>query len=183
MISKCIRRILLFHFTCTCILMILCLIIVITDYTTMTYTGQFKLLPILNVSQFKVNGTLDDQFRIVELANAYIHHLNVMGYGIDDPLWCFININTIFALGNVPIYYIVHSIKVQFPRYISIIVWIANIIALALIVIIKCYVDNCYGSIEVEFRFPVAYTQWPRICILTSILIATIYLRRLCKRK
>lgn len=162
---KYVQQALSLYFAISCLLMFLCLVIVIIDSISMAQTGEFELLPILNVVQFKGNVPFDRQMENLDQARAYIEELYRNGYGQNDPLWRFINATTTIAMVNNLLYHVLLFTDLHIKRYTFILIWFACIIALMLIITERIYVRDCFGASEIKFRFPIAYISWDKVTI------------------
>lgn len=173
MAKKVIKRILCLYFVVSFIMMVSCLCIVIWDCVEKVCYGEFRLLPVLNVVEFKSNGTLDEQdSRMLEKASEYLTQLEMNGYGRDDALWSFINVSTAIALCNLPFYYLLRLFKVQLPHWLFKIFIITSGIALLLMLAVRIFVRtcNCYGATEVKLSYPAAYPTWRELFVPVVVL-------------
>lgn len=173
------------YFVVSFVMMLSCLGIICWDTVEKVHNGEFRLLPILNISQFKSNGTLDEQDLLsLNSATTYAYQLYIDGYGTRNPLWRFINISTTMALVNIPIYYLLRLFKAELPKWISKIFAITSAIVLLLIVAVRIYVyfSNCYGSFEIEICYSSAYPSWKVVFSTVVILsILTFFVKLLRK--
>ena len=152
MARKILRKILCTHFLATCLLTTICLIIAIADYVNMAVAGEFRILPALNVVQFKGSGILEEDYDTIVKAREFIDRLYENGQGEDNLFWRFINISTAIAICNLFFYYFL-----RLPRWILKMVLIAGGIVLLLMAAVRIYIRDCYGSSQIYFSYPIAY--------------------------
>ena len=161
--------------TFSLVLMASCLCIFIWACLEKALYGEFGILPILNMAQFKNSGVLDEEgSAMLERAVEYLDYLEMNGHGIDDPLWLFANICTTVALCNIPFLYLLRLFKANCSRWVYKVLIISSGLALILISAVRIYTDNCYGSFDIELRYPIAYITWRELVIpIFALLILT----------
>ena len=156
MVRKILKKIICAQFLVSCLLMVACLLIVIADCVNMAMVGEFRILPVLNVVQFKSSGILEEDEEIIVKEVAFIDRLYENGQGEDNLFWRFINISTAIALCNLFFYYFLHLLDVRLPRWSLKMVLFAGGIALLLMVAVRIYIRDCYGSGQIYACYPIA---------------------------
>jgi len=173
------------YFVVSFVMMLSCLGIVCWDTAGKLHDGEFRLLPILNISQFKATGTVEEQDVALDNARVYIDQLYIDGYSTRNPLWHYINISTTIALANLPVYYLLRLFKVKLPPWISRIFAITSAIVLLLIVAVRLYIYfcNCYGSLKIEACYSSAYPSWKVVFSVVFVLSILTFFVKLLKKE
>lgn len=87
-------------------LMGVCLGVAVWDGVAWARTGEFQLLPALNVTRFRSDGSLDEEdAQALTGASAFFDELYETGHDERDPLWKFVNVSTWLALLDLPFFY------------------------------------------------------------------------------
>ena len=139
-------------------LMTVCLGIAAWDVAALARTGEFQLLPALNVRQFRsdgLQGEADD--KTLTGAVAFIDELHETGHDERDPLWKFINISTWIALLQLPLFFLFWMFDVRAPRWAKAAFAISFGIALLLILGARLCARDAYGGFILEMCYSAAY--------------------------
>ena len=147
-------------------LMTVCLGIAAWDAAALARTGEFQLLPALNVRQFRsdgLQGEADD--KTLTGAVAFIDELHETGHDERDPLWKFINISTWIALLQLPLFFLFWMFDVRAPRWAKAAFAISFGIALLLILGARLCARNAYGGFILEMCYSAAYID-PRALLI-----------------
>lgn len=162
-----------------------CFCIVCWDSVEKVYDGEFRLLPMLNVSQFKATGTLEEQDIALDNARVFIDQLYMDGYGSSNPLWRFINTSTTIALINLPVYYLLRLFKIELPKWTFKVFAITSGIVLLLILAVRIYVYFCnsYGSQMIEVCYSSAYPSWKIVFAAVFVLSILTFFVKLLKKE
>ena len=147
-------------------LMTVCLGIAAWDVAALARTGEFQLLPALNVRQFRsdgLQGEADD--KTLTGAVAFIDELHETGHDERDPLWKFINISTWIALLQLPLFFLFWMFDVRAPRWAKAAFAISFGIALLLILGARLCARNAYGGFILEMCYSAAYID-PRALLI-----------------
>ena len=147
-------------------LMTVCLGIAAWDVAALARTGEFQLLPALNVRQFRsdgLQGEADD--KTMTGAVAFIDELHETGHDERDPLWKFINISTWIALLQLPLFFLFWMFDVRAPRWAKAAFAISFGIALLLILGARLCARNAYGGFILEMCYSAAYID-PRALLI-----------------
>lgn len=147
-------------------LMTVCLGITAWDAAALARTGEFQLLPALNVRQFRsdgLQGEADD--KTLTGAVAFIDELHETGHDERDPLWKFINISTWIALLQLPLFFLFWMFDVRAPRWAKAAFAISFGIALLLILGARLCARDAYGGFILEMCYSAAYID-PRVLLI-----------------
>lgn len=147
-------------------LMTVCLGIAAWDAAALARTGEFQLLPALNVRQFRsdgLQGEADD--KTLTGAVAFIDELHETGHDERDPLWKFINISTWIALLQLPLFFLFWMFDVRAPRWAKAAFAISFGIALLLILGARLCARDAYGGFILEMCYSAAYID-PRALLI-----------------
>ena len=147
-------------------LMTVCLGIAAWDVAALARTGEFQLLPALNVRQFRsdgLQGEADD--KTLTGAVAFIDELHETGHDERDPLWKFINISTWIALLQLPLFFLFWMFDVRAPRWAKAAFAISFGIALLLILGARLCARDAYGGFILEMCYSAAYID-PRALLI-----------------
>ena len=147
-------------------LMTVCLGIAAWDVAALARTGEFQLLPALNVRQFRsdgLQGEADD--KTLTGAVAFIDELHETGHDERDPLWKFINISTWIALLQLPLFFLFWMFDVRAPRWAKAAFAISFGIALLLILGARLCARDAYGGFIIEMCYSAAYID-PRALLI-----------------
>ena len=147
-------------------LMTVCLGIAAWDVAALARTGEFQLLPALNVRQFRsdgLQGEADD--KTLTGAVAFIDELHETGHDERDPLWKFINISTWIALLQLPLFFLFWMFDVRAPRWAKAAFAISFGIALLLIFGARLCARDAYGGFIIEMCYSAAYID-PRALLI-----------------
>ena len=147
-------------------LMTVCLGIAAWDAAALARTGEFQLLPALNVRQFRsdgLQGEADD--KTLTGAVAFIDELHETGHDERDPLWKFINISTWIALLQLPLFFLFWMFDVRAPRWAKAAFAISFGIALLLILGARLCARDAYGGFILEMCYSAAYID-PRVLLI-----------------
>ena len=88
-------------------LMGVCLGVAVWDGVAWARTGEFQLLPALNVTRFRSDGSLDEEdAQALTGASSFLDELYETGHDERDPLWKFVNVSTWLALLDLPFFYL-----------------------------------------------------------------------------
>ena len=147
-------------------LMTVCLGIAAWDVAAMARTGEFQLLPALNVRQFRSDGSLDEEdAAALTGAVAFDQELYETGHDERDPLWKFINISTWIALLQLPLFFLFWMFDVRAPRWAKAAFAISFGIALLLILGARLCARGAYGGFIIEMCYSAAYID-PRALLI-----------------
>ena len=87
-------------------LMGVCLCVAVWDGVAWARTGEFQLLPALNVTRFRSDGSLDEEdAQALTGASSFLDELYETGHDERDPLRKFVNVSTWLALLDLPFFY------------------------------------------------------------------------------
>ena len=147
-------------------LMTVCLGIAAWDVAALARTGEFQLLPALNVRQFRSDGSLDEEdAEALTGAVAFDQELYETGHDERDPLWKFINISTWIALLQLPLFFLFWMFDVRVPRWAKAAFAISFGIALLLILGARLCARDAYGGFIIEMCYSAAYID-PRALLI-----------------
>ena len=147
-------------------LMTVCLGIAAWDVAALARTGEFQLLPALNVRQFRSDGSLDEKdAEALTGAVAFDQELYETGHDERDPLWKFINISTWIALLQLPLFFLFWMFDVRAPRWAKAAFAISFGIALLLILGARLCARDAYGGFIIEMCYSAAYID-PRALLI-----------------
>ena len=147
-------------------LMTVCLGIAAWDVAALARTGEFQLLPALNVRQFRSDGSLDEEDAdALTGAVAFDQELYETGHDERDPLWKFINISTWIALLQLPLFFLFWMFDVRAPRWAKAAFAISFGIALLLILGARLCARDAYGGFIIEMCYSAAYID-PRALLI-----------------
>ena len=147
-------------------LMTVCLGIAAWDVAALARTGEFQLLPALNVRQFRSDGSLDEEdAEALTGAVAFDQELYETGHDERDPLWKFINISTWIALLQLPLFFLFWMFDVRAPRWAKAAFAISFGIALLLILGARLCARDAYGGFIIEMCYSAAYID-PRALLI-----------------
>lgn len=147
-------------------LMTVCLGIAAWDVAALARTGEFQLLPALNVRQFRSDGSLDEEdAEALTGAVAFDQELYETGHDERDPLWKFINISTWIALLQLPLFFLFWMFDVRAPRWAKAAFAISFGIALLLIFGARLCARDAYGGFIIEMCYSAAYID-PRALLI-----------------
>ena len=147
-------------------LMTVCLGIAAWDAAALARTGEFQLLPALNVRQFRSDGSLDEEdAEALTGAVAFDQELYETGHDERDPLWKFINISTWIALLQLPLFFLFWMFDVRAPRWAKAAFAISFGIALLLILGARLCARDAYGGFILEMCYSAAYID-PRALLI-----------------
>ena len=147
-------------------LMTVCLGIAAWDVAALARTGEFQLLPALNVRQFRSEGSLDEEdAEALTGAVAFDQELYETGHDERDPLWKFINISTWIALLQLPLFFLFWMFDVRAPRWAKEAFAISFGIALLLIFGARLCARDAYGGFIIEMCYSAAYID-PRALLI-----------------
>ena len=147
-------------------LMTVCLGIAAWDVAALARTGEFQLLPALNVRQFRSDGSLDEEdAEALTGAVAFDQELYETGHDERDPLWKFINISTWIALLQLPLFSLFWMFDVRAPRWAKAAFAISFGIALLLILGARLCARDAYGGFIIEMCYSAAYID-PRALLI-----------------
>ena len=147
-------------------LMTVCLGIAAWDVAALARTGEFQLLPALNVRQFRSDcsqGEADAE--ALTGAVAFDQELYEAGHDERDPLWKFINISTWIALLQLPLFFLFWMFDVRAPRWAKAAFVISFGIALLLILGARLCARDAYGGFIIEMCYSAAYID-PRALLI-----------------
>lgn len=141
--------------------MITCLGIAVADCTNKAREGKFTILPILNLAQYKTDGTYEEIDETRAQVVAYLQQIYGDDYFYDtyesDPPWRFINISTALSLCNILLFYALRWLCIKFPRFVRALMLAGCMIALLLILASRIYAQGTYCYSLLERKYPVAF--------------------------
>ena len=147
-------------------LMTVCLGIAAWDVAALARTGEFQLLPALNVRQFRSDGLQGEaDAEALTGAVAFDQELYEAGHDERDPLWKFINISTWIALLQLPLFFLFWMFDVRAPRWAKAAFVISFGIALLLILGARLCARDAYGGFIIEMCYSAAYID-PRALLI-----------------
>lgn len=147
-------------------LMTVCLGIAAWDAAALARTGEFQLLPALNVRQFRSDGLQGEaDAEALTGAVAFDQELYETGHDERDPLWKFINISTWIALLQLPLFFLFWMFDVRAPRWAKAAFAISFGIALLLILGARLCARDAYGGFILEMCYSAAYID-PRALLI-----------------
>jgi len=167
---KGLLRIVSVYFVISLVLVIVCAGVVAVDCVNRVRTGEFRILPVLDLTQFETGSKIEEVVDPLPQAAAYIQQLNESAHGVGDPLWRFINTVTILSLCNIPLFLILRAAGIRFPRYARRAMLAGCMIALFLIFAARLYVRGTYGRLELRFRYPAAWISWRELGLAAILL-------------
>lgn len=179
MLKNGFQRILSIYFIITFLMMILCCGIIAADCINRARTGEFELLPALNLAQFRSGGTREEINERLPQAVAYVQQLDESNDGGHRSLWTLINISAALSLCNIPFCFLLRLFDMKFPRPARIALLAGCAAALLLIFAARIYSQGYYGSSELKFRFPMAFLTWREIVQAAFILAAAMGIIRI----
>lgn len=172
MLKNGFQRILSIYFIITFLMMMLCCGIIAVDCINRARTGEFELLPVLNLAQFRSGGAREEINERLPQAVAYVQQLDESADGGHRSLWTLISISAALSICNIPFCLLLRLLDLKFPRPVRLALPAGCAAALLLILAARMYAHGYYGSSELKFRFPVAFLAWREILQAACILAA-----------
>ena len=141
--------------------MITCLGIAVADCANKAREGEFTILPILNLAQYKTGSTTEEINETRAQVAAYLQQIYGDDYFYDtyesEPPWRFINISTALSLCNFLLFCALHLLDIKFPRHVRTLMLTSCIIALLLILASRLYAQGTYCYSQLEHKYPVSF--------------------------
>ena len=165
-------------------LMGVCLGVAVWDGVAWARTGEFQLLPALNVTRFRSDGSLDEEdAQALTGASSFLDELYETGHDERDPLWKFVNVSTWLALLDLPFFYLLRLLGVRLPRGAKVALALSAGIALLLIAAARFCARGCYGGFIIETCYSAAFIEPRALFLPIAALLALTLIARLCRER
>lgn len=163
-------------------LMGVCLCVAVWDGVAWARTGEFQLLPALNVTRFRSDGSLDEEdAQALTGASSFLDELYETGHDERDPLRKFVNVSTWLALLDLPFFYC-GSWRAPAARG-KVARALCTGIALLLVAVARFCARGCYGGFIIEMCYSAAFIEPRALFLPIAALLALTLIARLCRER